>query len=78
MPVIQSAKKKQRQDKKRYQKNQRMRSRYKDMIKKAKKKRTKKTIQTAYSAIDKAAKRHVIHKNKAARLKSILAYGTKS
>ena len=78
MPVIQSAKKKQRQDKKRYQKNQGVRSRYKDMIKKAKKKRTKKTIQTAYSAIDKAAKRHVIHKNKAARLKSILAHDTKS
>lgn len=78
MPIIQSAKKKLRQDKKRYKKNQGVRNKYKDMIKKAKKQRTKKTMQKAISAIDKAAKRHVIHKNKAARLKSILAHDTKS
>ena len=53
---------------------------YKDAIKAVrraagskKKDEAAKLLQTAYQQIDKAAKKHVIHKNKAARLKSRLA-----
>ena len=53
---------------------------YKDAIKAVrravsgkKKDEAAKLLQTAYAQIDKAAKKHVIHKNKAARLKSRLS-----
>ena len=53
---------------------------YKDAIKAVrravggkKKDEATKFLQAAYQQIDKAAKKHVIHKNKAARLKSRLA-----
>ena len=53
---------------------------YKDAIKAVrravggkKKDEAARLLQTAYAQIDKAAKKHVIHKNKAARLKSRLA-----
>lgn len=39
---------------------------------------TPKNIQAAFAAIDTAAKKQVIHKNKAARLKSRLAQKIKS
>lgn len=73
MPIIKSAKKKMRQDLKKRGKN----SMYKNSMKKAVKtvtnaaKETKaEALKKAYSAIDKAAKKKVIHKNKASRLKS--------
>lgn len=66
MPIIKSAKKKLRQDKSRHARNRSVRKGVKRAIKKA----TAKTVSTAYSAIDKAAKKGVIHKRKAARLKS--------
>lgn len=73
MPNIKSAKKKMRQDVKRTAKNTMYRSKIDDLIKKVKKsgKKAKKEelVATAYSAIDKAAKKNVIHKNKAGRLK---------
>lgn len=78
MPIIKSAQKKLRQDKKRTKRNVTVRNHYKDLLKKAKKSKNKKDVRNAYAAIDKAAKRHVIHKNKAARLKSVIAHGTKS
>jgi len=73
MPIIKSAKKKLRQDRKRTQVNVQTKQEYKEAIKVAKKDPKKKdTIQKAYSAIDTAVKKKVIHKNKAARLKSQL------
>ncbi|MBI4058191.1 30S ribosomal protein S20 [Candidatus Gottesmanbacteria bacterium] len=72
MPIIQSARKKLRQDKKRYRINQHEKKRLKDLLKVAREHTTEKNIREAMSAIDQAAKKHVIHQNKAARLKSRL------
>ena len=69
MPVITSAKKKMRQDKKRTRDNFRIKEEYKQAVRVAKEKPTKQSVSHAQSVIDKAAKRNVIHKNKAARLK---------
>jgi|SRR5579872_2761066 len=74
MPVIKSAKKKLRQDKKRTLERAKVEDRLKDAIKKATVSATEKTVSTAASLIDKAAKKHIIHKNKAARIKSRLAH----
>lgn len=70
MPLIKSAIKKLRQDKKRTLRNRGLKKRYKELTKKALSETADKSVRAAVSAIDKAAKRHVIHKNKAARLKS--------
>lgn len=78
MPNTKSAKKKLRQDKKRTLINDRYRIAIKKTKKELKKaveqKKDKKVIENIlrkfYSIVDKAAKRRVIHKNKAARLKS--------
>ncbi len=78
MPNIKSAKKKLRQDKKRTKINERYRIEIKKTKKavrkaaesKAGKKKIEELLTKFYSIVDKAAKRHVIHKNKAARLKS--------
>src|SRR5579863_2081977 len=72
MPVIKSAKKKLRQDKKRTLRNAKVEERLKDAIKAAKKNPTIKTVSLAFQLADKAAKNHIIHKNKAARIKSSL------
>ena len=45
----------------------------KEVLKEALKKTSEKTVNETFSAIDKAAKRHIIHPNKAARLKSRLS-----
>lgn len=76
MPLLKSAKKKLRQDKKRTLKNKKVRELYKEMLKKAKANPTKENLAAAFSSIDKAAKEHLIHDNKAARLKSSLTKGT--
>lgn len=73
MPVIKSAKKKLRQDKKRTIRNAKQETMLKDAIKAAKKSPSLKTVQKATSLADKAAKKFIIHKNKAARLKSSLS-----
>ncbi|MCL4374398.1 30S ribosomal protein S20 [Patescibacteria group bacterium] len=73
MPNIKSAKKKLRQDQKRTKKNNTHRNMIKRSLHAFKKllvKDRKKELRRAYALIDKAAKRKVIHKNKAARLKS--------
>ncbi|MDO8497896.1 MAG: 30S ribosomal protein S20 [bacterium] len=73
MPNIQSAKKIVRQDKKRKSRNDSYFGAIKGMMKsllKSKGKGKKDEVKKTYSMIDKAAKRKVIHKNKAARLKS--------
>ncbi len=73
MPVLKHAIKKLRQDKKRTINNRKLKDKYKRLIKAAKVKKTKKSVNAAFSSIDKAAKQNIIHKNKAARLKSSLS-----
>jgi small subunit ribosomal protein S20 len=73
MPVIKSARKKLRQDKKRTVHNKKAESLFKKLIKKAGKTPTEKNIKNAVIAVDKATKKNIIHKNKAARLKSSLS-----
>ncbi len=72
MPVIKSAKKKLRKDKKRTLINNQWRARLDALLKKAKKQHTVKTIQDAISHVDKSAKKHLLHKNKASRIKASL------
>lgn len=76
MPIIRSAKKKMRQDKTKKASNSITTKKYKEAIKKTRTSAVKsigKAIGTAFAAIDKAAKKKVIHRNKANRLKSRLA-----
>ncbi len=74
MPIIKSAKKKLRQDKKRTQRNAVVKKNYKKAIKKARSgitgKAQKGATSALYSTLDKAVKKGLMHKNKAARLKS--------
>ncbi len=74
MPIIKSAKKKMKQDKKRTTANSLFEKKYKEAIRMVKKSTSKKDqdnlVKKAYQAIDKAEKKGIIHKNKAARLKS--------
>lgn len=69
MPRIKAAKKALRASRKRYLINSDIKKKLKDTVKKA----NEKNIHVAFSLIDKAAKKNVIHANKAARLKSRLA-----
>jgi small subunit ribosomal protein S20 len=80
MPIIKSAKKRVKQAEKRRKRNYPIRSTMKTHIKKVleaakagKKEEAEKLIKTAYKIIDTAAKKHIIHKNNAARKKSRLA-----
>ena len=73
MPIIKSAIKKMHEDRVRAQVNEKTRAAYKKAIKAARVKPGVTTLKTAFSAIDTAAKKRVIHKNKAARLKSHLS-----
>lgn len=73
MPVIKSAKKKLRQDKKRQKRNTLVKNTLKDLIKKARKKPTLESVKKAVRVTDKATKHNIIHKNKAARIKSSLS-----
>lgn len=73
MPVIKSAKKKLRQDKKRTLQNQAVKEAFVESVKKAKKSPNAESLRLATRAIDKAAKHHLIHRNKAARIKSALS-----
>ena len=69
MPITKSAKKSMRVSLTKQAHNTTIRIALEIALKKA----TAKTFSSVVSIIDKAAKRHVIHKNKAARLKSQLA-----
>ena len=70
--MLKSAIKKLKQDKKRTKVNKVYRENLRQAVKQARKEKTAKAVRLAYSALDKAAKQKVIHKNKAARLKSRL------
>lgn len=73
MPIIKSAIKKLRQDKKREKQNDLKRVILKNLVNKAKKASSVKNVQAAFSALDSAVKNNLIHKNKAARIKSRLS-----
>ncbi len=73
MPVTKQARKKLRKDLRREKKNQELKSKFKKVLKNSRKSPTVKKLSAASKIIDKAAKKNVIHKNKAARLKSRLA-----
>ena len=73
MPVIKSAKKKLRKDRKRELQNKVLRNLFKKTVKQAEKNPSVANITKAVKIIDKIAKKNIIHKNKAARIKSKLA-----
>ncbi len=73
MPLLKHAKKKLRQDKTRTLANKRIKVLYKSLVKAAKEDPTPEALSRASSAIDKAAKNHLMHANKAARMKSSLS-----
>ncbi len=73
MPVTKSAKKKLRKDIGRTLTNSKVERELKELIKKAKTEKTEKAVIAAVKATDKAAKNRIIHKNKAARIKSSLS-----
>ena len=74
MPLIKSAKKKQRKDAKRKKINKKREQRSTESVKKIRKNTDSKNfaelLRKAFSEIDKSAKKGIIHKNKANRLKS--------
>lgn len=73
MPVIKSARKKLKQDKKRYLINLRAKREVKEKIKKFKNSPSIKMLSELYSVLDKAAKKNIFHPNKSARYKSRLS-----
>ena len=73
MPITVGAIRKQRADKRKVVINQRVRNALKEAVAAMRKKPTEKNLREVYIRADRAAKGRVIHKNKAARLKSRLA-----
>lgn len=79
MPVIKSAKKKARQALKHQERNKAMHTMVKTYMKKitvlskSNLEEAKKLLPKAYKVLDTASKKHIMHKNTAARKKSLLA-----
>lgn len=73
MPITKRAIKKLRHDRVRSVQTDSVRKTLRKLIKAARVSPGKKSLSTAFRALDKAVKNHVIHKNKAARLKSRLS-----
>jgi small subunit ribosomal protein S20 len=73
MPLLPNAKKALRQSKRKAERNQIVKSKMKTMLDKAKKEASVANLSGAFSAIDKAVKKHLLHQNKAARIKSQLS-----
>lgn len=69
MPITKSAKKSMRVGFAKRTRNVSQKTKLKEVLKEV----NEKNLSEAYSYIDKASKKHLIHKNKAARLKSSLA-----
>lgn len=77
MPLIQSAKKKLRKDIKRTEINALKKQTLKSLIKNMRRTPTADQMSSVASALDKAVKTKLIHKNKASRLKSRLSHLTR-
>lgn len=73
MPISKSAKKALRRDQRRRKINLKIKIPLKKAIKSARKSPTPKALGKAFSWLDQAVKKNLIHKNKAARLKSRLS-----
>ena len=73
MPITKRAIKKLHHDRKRTKQNAGFRARLRATVKKARKTPTQKSVAGAFGMLDKAVKRHIIHKNAAARTKSRLS-----
>ncbi len=78
MPVIKSAIKKLRRDRKREKENDLFRKNLDKALRSARKQKTASKVKEAVSIVDKAVKKNLLHKNKAARIKSSLAKLSKS
>lgn len=78
MPVTKQAKKKLRKDIKREKENDKIRKEFKKAVKNSRSNPSVKKLSIASKIIDKAAKKGIIHKNKAARIKSRLSRLTKA
>jgi ribosomal protein S20 len=72
MPIIKSAIKKMKQDKEKEARNKKYDHEYKKQVRLVKKGKVTSTVD-AFSAVDKAAKKKVIHKKKASRLKALVS-----
>ena len=72
MPTTKSAKKALRSSLRKKVINSRCREKMRTLLKNFRKKPNKKDLPAVFSILDKAAKKHIIHKNKAGRLKSRL------
>jgi len=74
MPIIKRAIKKLHHDRKRTVQIATAKESLRKLVKAFRKSPTKKLLDKVFQALDKAAKRHIIHANKAARLKSRLSH----
>lgn len=72
MPILKHAIRKLRTDKRRAQNNKKTRTQMKSALKSFRAKPEASKLATTFSAIDTAAKKHIIHSNRANRLKSRL------
>ncbi|MCX6726170.1 MAG: 30S ribosomal protein S20 [Candidatus Shapirobacteria bacterium] len=73
MPILKSSKKALRRDRRRAVINKKIRNNLKEVLKKARKSPNLKNLSSASCFLDRAAKKKIIHKNKADRLKSRLS-----
>lgn len=73
MPILKNAKKALRASQAKAVFNLRVKSILKTMVTKMTKMPSVENLQSAFSAVDKAVKRNLVHKNKAARVKSQLS-----
>lgn len=73
MPITKQAAKKLRRDRTIQIRNSLVRRDVREAVKAVRKHPTEKTLSMATKILDKAAKTHIVHKNKAARLKSRLS-----
>lgn len=73
MPVLKSSKKALKVAKRRKNENDALKSKIRQAQKAVSAKATPETVSKAFSTIDRAVKKHLIHKNRAARLKSQLS-----
>jgi small subunit ribosomal protein S20 len=73
MPIIKSAKKKLKVDRKRESANKKVKAFINFVIKKAQRKPTEVNVREAFKAIDKGVKKDIFHKNKGSRAKASLS-----
>lgn len=74
MPILANAKKALRVSKRKTTVNQKIKSRVRSAVKKMEQVQTPEALKEVYSAVDKAVKKNIYHKNKGARLKKQMAH----